>query len=386
MIKTRETVEVKDGGLHKMERLLYYLWFSRINSLNIRQKNALLKSFKDPKTIFALGKDELLKTGIFKKKESLEAFSRSRTLEKLEDDLDYMKKNHIDFIPVDDIRFPQKLREIYSPPVGIYIKGDADLLQAKPAVAIVGSRNPSKAALKYAGFFSRTLSTMGITIISGLAEGVDGKSHWASLNEIGKTVAVLGHGLDQCYPAHHEKLFKEIGQKGLLITEFNLGDKPLGYHFPMRNRLISGLSDGLLVVEARKKSGSLITVNHALDQGKNVYVIPGEIDNPHWAGSNSLLKEGAKFVTEPKDILEDFVVINKNTKSQKLASRIKIKFTHPDDEQIYNAIIKGYDTVDDLVGMTGLSVVELSSRLTMMEIDELIKTDYGKLKICDDFS
>ncbi len=368
-----------------MDNLYYYLWFSRLDSLNIRQKNALLKSFNNPKKIFASKAEELIKTRVFKKKESLEAFLRSRTLDNLQDDFDYMKKNAIDFIPFDDSRFPQKLREIYSPPIGLYTKGDLDLLKASPAIALVGSRNPSKMALKHARSFSSSLSAMGMTIVSGLAEGVDGVAHWGSLDEIGKTIAVLGSGIDQCYPAHHEKLFREIEKKGLIITEFNLGDKPLGFHFPMRNRIISALSEGLLVIEARKKSGSLITVNHALDQGKNVYVIPGEIDNPHWAGSNSLLKEGAKFVTEPKDIAEDFIV-RKDTSLAKKKIPIKIKFNDADDERIYNAIIKGYDTIDELVMITGLSVVELSTRLTMMEIDEMIKADRGKLKICDRFS
>ena len=233
---------------------------------------------------------------------------------------------------------------------------------------------------------SKTLSSMGITIVSGLAEGVDGKSHWGSVDEVGRTIAVLGNGLDQCYPAHHEKLTDKIQKKGLLISEFNLGDKPLGFHFPMRNRLISGLSEGVLVIEARKKSGSLITVNHALDQGKNVYVIPGEIENPHWAGSNALLKEGAKFVTEPKDIMEDFITIDENSNLQKPSIRVKVQFSHPDDEKIYNWIVKGYDNIDELVAATGMSVIELSTRLTMMEIDEIIKTDRGKLRISDNFS
>ena len=364
-----------------MDNLCYYLWFSRVSSINSRQKNALLKSFKNPRAIFTSEAEVLFKTRVFKNKESLEAFLRSRRLENLQHDLDYMKNNAIDFISFDDSRYPQKLREIYSPPLGLYVKGDVSLLKASPTIALVGSRNPSKIALKYARSFSRTLSAMGMTIVSGLAEGVDGAAHWGSLNEIGKTIAVLGSGIDQCYPAHHEKLFKEIEEKGLIITEFNLGDKPLGFHFPMRNRIISGLSEGLLVIEARKKSGSLITVNHALDQGKNVYVIPGEIDNPHWAGSNGLLKEGAKFVTEAKDIVEDFI-ITKDTDLPKTGNSIKIEFSDVDDERIYNAIVKGYDTIDELVMITGLNVVEISTRLTMMEIDEMVKTDRGKLKIC----
>lgn len=369
-----------------MDDFIYWLWFSKVDTLTIRQKNALLKSYQDPETLFSLNEEALVKTGIFRKKNSLEKFLKSRELKTLAVDLSFLKRNDIQFIPFNDVRFPQKLRDIYSPPVGIYVKGNVNLLNHQPSIAVVGSRSPSKAALRYADSFSKTMSAMGITIISGLAEGVDGQAHWGSLKELGSTIAVLGNGLDQCYPARHEKLFREIAKKGLLISEFNLGDKPLGYHFPMRNRLISGLSEGVLVIEARKKSGSLITVNHALDQGKSVYVIPGEIENPHWAGGNALLKEGAKFVTEAKDIVEDYIVVEKNPKLGKKNARVEIEFSHPDDKRIYKAILKGYDNVDELVATTGINVVELSTRLTMMEIDEQIKCDHGKIRICHEFS
>lgn len=366
--------------------IIYDLWFSKVDSLNITQKNALINLYEDPQVIFGLPQKELEKTGIFKKQESINRFLSSQNLEKLDKDLNFMEKNQIEFISFNNKLFPQKFREIHNSPIGIYVKGELDLLNAKPVIAIVGARNASKSGLKYAHSFSQKLSAMGISIISGLAAGIDGQAHWGSLDEPGKTIAVLGNGLDQCYPKEHNKLFKEIQKKGLLISEFNLGDKPLGYHFPIRNRLISALSDGVLVIEANKKSGSLITVNHALDQGKNVYVIPGEINNPNWAGSNILLKEGANLVTDPGDILEDYIFLSKNSKLQNSQFKVKIDFNDPVEEQIYNGIIKGYDNVDELVAITGIGVIELSTHLTMMEIDGIIRTDNGKLKISDDFS
>ncbi len=208
-------------------------------------------------------------------------------------------------VSIDDEKYPQLLKQIYDPPQELYCIGNIDLLNV-PAIAIVGCRNMSKYGEKIAKIFSEGISKEGITIVSGLAKGIDKVAHENSYKTIGKTIAVLGSGLDIMYPKENEELFnKIIDNGGLIISEFPMGTKPNKENFPKRNRIISGLSKGVIVIEAKKKSGTMITVNHALDQGRDVFVVPGNIDSINSTGTNELIKEGAKMVTSYKEVLDD---------------------------------------------------------------------------------
>ena len=201
--------------------------------------------------------------------------------------------------------YPERLKNIDSPPKQLYCLGNLELLNYKNNIAMIGSRNCSSYGERAAKDFAYNLAKEDICIVSGLAKGIDSFSHIGALNAKGRTIAVLGSGLDNIYPKENIKLVKEIiKNNGLVISEYPLGTKPLKYHFPARNRIISGLSDSVLVVEARKNSGTNITVDFALEQGKDVFVIPGNIYSKTSDGTNYLITEGAIPVLTYKDILK----------------------------------------------------------------------------------
>lgn len=201
--------------------------------------------------------------------------------------------------------YPEKLNTIYAPPAKLYVLGDESILN-QPSIAIVGCRQATDYGKKVAFQFAYELSKQGIVIVSGLARGIDYCAHLGAVKANGKTIAVLGSGLNHIYPKEHQGFCKEIIQKGgAIITEYEPQEKPLPTHFPARNRIISGLSNGVLVVEAKQKSGTLITVDYALDQGKDVFVIPGNITSINSYSTNEIIKQGAKLVTNVEDILEE---------------------------------------------------------------------------------
>ena len=212
-----------------------------------------------------------------------------------------LKKDKIKIITLGDENYPEKLNHIYAKPHRLYVLGDENLLNEK-SIAIVGCREATWYGLKNAYKFAYDLAKEGVCIVSGFARGIDTYSHKGAIEAGGKTIAVLACGLDTVYPPENVELYKQIIIRGgAIITEYPLGSKPDKDHFPVRNRIISGLSDGVLVVEAKKRSGTMITVEHALDQGKNVYAIPGNITSNNSYGTNELIKEGAIPVTSIDD-------------------------------------------------------------------------------------
>lgn len=210
-------------------------------------------------------------------------------------------------INIADEEYPESLKKIYQPPKSLYCKGNIALLKQKNILAIIGCRDYSEYGKKVAINFAYELSKRGIVIVSGGARGIDSFSHKGCIMAGKETIAVLGNGIDYIYPPENKKLEEEIlKNNGLIISEYPLGIKPSKYTFPARNRIISGLSNGVLVVEAKEKSGSLITIDFALEQGKNVYAIPGDITRKNTIGTNEIIKQGAKLVNNINDILEDF--------------------------------------------------------------------------------
>lgn len=211
----------------------------------------------------------------------------------------------IEEISIESEEYPEQLREIYDAPLKLYVLGNKEILK-QSGIAIVGSRNATEYGKKVALQFSKDLSRKGINIISGLALGIDTSAHLGTLNSnsIGKTIAVLGGGLDEIYPKQNVELAKQIIKNGgCIISEYPLETKPEKLHFPQRNRIISGLSKGVLIVEASEKSGSLITADFALEQGRDVFAVPGNISSSTSFGTNNLIKQGAKLVTSYEDIL-----------------------------------------------------------------------------------
>jgi len=220
--------------------------------------------------------------------------------------LEWAQQSGVRLLAMEDPAYPKRLTEIADPPPLLYLKGDG-LARIGRAVAVVGSRWITPYGRQVTQDFCRSLVDAGVTVVSGLAVGVDGMAHRTTLGSGGNTVAVMGTGLDIPYPPENITLFREIAEKGAVVSEFPPGTRPVGHNFPRRNRIISGLSIGVLVVEAKKGSGSLITARMAAEQGRTVYAVPGNIDQPGSAGVHALIREGATLVTSPTDLIADLL-------------------------------------------------------------------------------
>lgn len=250
-------------------------------------------------------KDELfllLKLGQTQKNDLWSALQSKQLLQKIQQNL---KISH--FLTILDKRYPLQLQEIYSPPVVLFYQGDIELLDSKKLLGVVGARQCSSYALQALNQLLPNVIQQKLTLVSGLAKGVDGLSHQLALKHHGKTIAVIGNGLDVSYPSCNRALQTQIAHMGLLLSEYSLGSRPLKYHFPLRNRIIAGLCQTVLVVEARHHSGSLITANLALQENRNVLALPGRINDIYSTGCNELIAAGAKPVLNSNDILEEFI-------------------------------------------------------------------------------
>lgn len=280
----------------------YWVWFSRINILNCLQKERLIEKFETPENIWKLSKIELQEKTDLSECE-IDEILKKEYREDLEKYVDYMQKNDIKMITILDKNYPLKLKHIYDKPVILFARGNIDLLSEK-SIAIVGCRDCTEYGQNISKKLAYDLSKNDFCIVSGLARGIDKFAHLGALEANGKTVAVIGNGLDNIYPYENKNLCERIIQNnGLIVTEYIIGTKPSKMNFPARNRIISGLSDGVIVVEAKEKSGALITAEFALEQGKEVFAVPGNINRLNSKGTNELIKDGANILTDYKDII-----------------------------------------------------------------------------------
>ena len=274
-----------------------------------------------------------------------------------------------------DDAFPEFLAGIAGPPAELYIIGDPECLHL-PALAIVGSRNPTEGGARNAFEFARHLGAMGFCIVSGLAQGIDAAAHRGALAAGAKTVAFLGHGIDRVYPASNRELAGEIARNGALVSEFPLGTPPGRTLFPQRNRLISGLSLGTLVVEAARRSGSLITARLAAEQGREVFAIPGSIHNPLSRGCHQLIRQGAKLVESADDIVAELGPLAGHLlQSLEQPATPDAAATDVDEEYVKLLASLGHDPVsaDDIVRRSGLTIDQVSSMLLILELEGKIE-------------
>jgi len=278
--------------------------------------------------------------------------------------LQWVLKTDRHIVTLADEEYPPLLLEIPDPPALLYAHGDLSLL-SKPALAIVGSRNGTAQGLRNAEAFAKAFSNGGLTIVSGLALGIDAAAHRGGLAGLGSTIAVLGTGIDVVYPKSNGSLFIEIAGRGLLLSEYPVGTPSIGHNFPRRNRLISGLARGCLVVEAALGSGSLITARMAAEQGREVFAIPGSIHSPLSKGCHSLIKEGAKLVDAAEDVLVE------------LGGAIAAPVSPKESEDAASLLSHmGYDPVDidALCSRAGLTAQAIAAELLRLELDGFVST------------
>jgi DNA processing protein len=335
----------------------------------------LLSHFRTPEGILAARREELRELGIPQQTvDQLLTPDRDR----LQSTWSWYEQPGHGILTLADPDYPALLLEIDNPPPIIYWVGQLEYL-SQPQLAIVGSRNPTPTGLANAREFARFLAAAGWCVCSGLASGVDGAAHRGAL-ESGATLAVMGTGPDRIYPARHRDLAHEIAGGGLLITEFPPGTPPKADHFPRRNRLISGLSQGVLVVEATTQSGSLITARLAGEQGREVFAIPGSIHNPQARGCHALIRQGAKLVESGGDILEELGTVRESvtpTAPGNHQENENNRLADPEYQQLLDAL--GYDpvSVDELITRSGLTAESVSSMLLLLELDGHVSSAPG---------
>lgn len=272
---------------------------------NVRK---LLKIFDTPEDIYKCDDKVLEDTGILKNKE-LSALKYSKKDNSIYEEFIKLKKKGIRFITYEDELYPKRLKNIYDSPVSMYIKGNM-IRDDYPSVAIVGARRCSQYGKETAYYFAKRFAQMGIQVVSGMAAGIDSAAHRGCIDGNGKTYAVLGCGVDVCYPACNIELYTMIERTGGIISEYPVGSVPLAWQFPVRNRIISGLADVVIIIEAGKKSGSLITADQALEQNRDIMVVPGRINDILSEGCNNLIKQGAQMITTPEDVFENNLIKN----------------------------------------------------------------------------
>ena len=357
--------------MNNFEALVSLNLIPQIGSVRLTE---LLKYFDQPQAIFKASRKDLVLLIGQRLGESIASFD----FKCLENDLASARELGVSIVTCFDQDYPQLLKEIPGRPIVLYILGSI-IAQDNLAIGIVGSRRASLYGLSSAEKFAAELSSQGITIVSGMARGVDTYAHRGALKAKGRTLAVIGSGFNHIYPAENKDLAKEISSSGAVISEFPMNTKPLAQNFPRRNRLISGLSLGVLITEAARNSGALITADFALEQGREVFALPGRIDSVGSMGTNALLKQGAKIVTDCEDIFEE---LNLTALSAAMIEPVLIKqeinISGEDESRLYACIAEQPVAIDDLVQRSALSSSQVLNLILKLQLKKLIKVLPGK--------
>lgn len=342
-----------------MTEKMYWYWFTSLLGLTRQKQGKLIHMTKSAKEFYVL-KPEVAENYLNKKQ--MEQFLKTRDLDKIQRSYERLEKEGIQYILNSEPSYPKKLLSISDFPYGIFRKGEEKA--SSLSIAIVGSRKPSMYGIEMAEYFAEYLSSRGITVVSGLALGVDSRAHLGAVRGKGNTIGVLGCGINKIYPYSNQRLYQEVLNHGCIYSEYGLDVDPLAYHFPQRNRIISGLCDGVLVIEAKKKSGSLITVDCALDQNKDVFAIPGNINNPLSQGCNHLIAQGAKLIEGPEDILSEYP--NYKINRQDVSQFPKIGLDR-EEEMVYDTLSFVPRHMNEIFSKVNLSIPELYEVLFYLE-------------------
>jgi DNA processing protein len=365
-----------------------WIALNMIRGIGPRTANQLLDRFGTPAQVFAASRPALETAGIGP--ESIRELYDSEILGKAEAEIERLEKLGARVITLEDEEYPPLLREIYDPPIALYVRGDLKAACDRPCLAIVGSRRCSTYGINAAQSLARDLAAQGLTIVSGMARGIDAAAHRGALEAGEKTVAVVGTGLETTYPKEHKKLEDEIAAAGAVISEFPLGTPPLPQNFPYRNRVLSGLCLGVLIVEAAEHSGSLITARLAYEQGREVFAVPGNITSQTSFGPNYLIKDGAKLVQHwrdvvdelPRDVKEKILGVERRSRSE-TQSNVQPIFEVVDLSEGERKILEllTHDApshIDQLLMTSGMNSSELMNALLGLELKDRIKQLPGK--------
>lgn len=346
----------------------YWIAFSSVDGIGPAKTRRLYERIGSLKAAWTLGAEAFSAAGV--DAAAARAFLKVRQTLDLPDLLARLDRAGASAITWDDEqRYPRHLRHIQNPPVVLYVRGEL-LPRDEIAVAIVGTRTPSEYGRRVANKLAAELSARGVTIVSGLARGVDAEAHRAALEAGGRTIAVLGSGLDVVYPREHTGLARDVARGGAVMTDYPLGSKPDAVHFPARNRIVSGLSLGTIVVEAGDTSGALITARFAGEQGRDVFAVPGSIFSKHSFGVHRLIQDGAKLVACTQDVLDE---LNLGMVAHQLQMPVPVEPEDPIEAALLAALTSDPVHIDDVARSANLPVAQVSSVLTMMELKGLVR-------------
>lgn len=363
------------------DSIKYWVWLSSIPGIGARKCSQLLEHFEEPERIWRAESDEL------KKLTFLDRINVNNILDKkykngVTKHLENLYKYDVKAVTIKDGSYPYYLKNTYDPPAVLYVRGK--LKKDEKTVAVVGSRKATAYGLSIAEKLAYDLSKCGLAVISGMARGIDSYAHKGALKAGGRTIAVLGCGPDVIYPSENGTLMKDIIVSGAVVSEYLPGFPPVPGNFPARNRIISGISLGVVVVEANEDSGSLITADFAVEQGREVFAIPGNVSSRNSVGTNRLIKEGARVVTGIEDILEE-LNIKENTYisdgfiKNNVKGTVSLKGLDRDERKIIEYLKAAPLQIDNLAKESGLSVSMLSAVLVFLEMKGLIEQMPGKI-------
>jgi DNA processing protein len=354
------------------------LWvaFNLVLSDSLRTVQKVMAHFPDLEEIFRASPKKLEAVGV--EPVQAAALTSPRTIERARRTLAWLDKKGYFLITMEEPEYPANLREIFDPPFVVYGAGRPDVLE-EPSIAVVGARRPTPYGRAAAEKLARDLASSGLVVVSGLARGIDSIAHWGALDS-GRTVAVLGSGLDDIYPRENLGLFRKIAERGAVITEFPPEMPPFPYHFPLRNRIISGLSWATVVVEATRQSGSLITARLSLEQNRDVMAVPGSPASDLSRGTNWLIKSGAKLVETWEDVVEELPSpLRERFLSRRTEEKKKMPALSPEEKKIYDRLsVETPVQIDDLVEAADTSVSETLGVLLSLELKGLVRQTPGK--------
>lgn len=363
-----------------MEKILPWFALKSVPGIGNHFFKRLTDRFGSPEHVFNASDEQLLEVdGISRR--LVKAIRQHNISDAVRKELDLAAQKGYQIVTLSDPEYPPLLLQIPDPPPFFYVFGN--LSGAAKSIAIVGSRNPTRYGISTSFQLCKDLASLKITVVSGMARGIDTAAHEGALTGGGKTIAVLGSGLEQVYPSENQKLFRRISESGAVISEFPLNAHPEAYHFPIRNRVISGISLGTVVVEAGQKSGALITARFALEQDREVFAVPGNIHSFKSSGAHKLIKEGAKLVENVKDIIEELPQLIQKHLAKEMFPREQIPDNLPpllpEESLVFKSLGLYPVHIDELVRKLSIQPGKLSSILLQLELKGIVRQSPGKL-------